>query len=133
MIEYVAAEPCDHDRKLIAADWYEERGDADTAAALRWLHRRGAAPCCFYYTPLREQDRGAKWAWVSDSYVANRYVQSIGGHVTLAVQACPWALLPDHFLRGVQGTPVLVWRFTTPLHAFQAVIRRYVALMEVLR
>ena len=80
MIEFVAAKPCDHDRKLIAADWYEERGDADTGAALRWLYRRGAAPCCFYYTPPRE-----------------------------------------------------VWRFTTPLEAFRAVIRRYVELTEVLR
>lgn len=44
LFKEICEHPDEHDRKLVYADWLEESGELDRAAAWRWIGERGRNP-----------------------------------------------------------------------------------------
>lgn len=130
MLLHVANNPLDHDLKLVTADWYEDCDFLPIAAALRWLARRGLAPCFVASTDIYHD--GKEWAWVDD-FVASgdkdetSRMNHSGGHISAALRNQRHALVPSPLMYTV------VWEHPTCLAAYIALITHHSLVTEALK
>lgn len=119
---YLALEddPRDHVTRHALADWFDERGDADAAACLRWVIRHRVGP--FRYSrnaglTVHSADWREGWLWwaIDDTVLGLDW-----GHP-------PWCRLPPEMWRRLAHSfgypPAVIKQYPTCREAYEELIR----------
>lgn len=91
-IEGIKQFPQDHERKLVFADWLDDREEADLASFYRWLGSKQLSP------GWRERKKAKlRWAWWSENSlrVASLNPRRASEGDLADIIRCSWARLPE--------------------------------------